>query len=76
MADNKKKRGKADRALVAGNDPSEVRYFAKKNRITPAATRKLNKRIGNSRKKLEAAVKRMRARKRGKRKTSRRKRRR
>jgi hypothetical protein len=75
MADNKKKRGKADRARVSGSDPSEVRYFAKKNRMTPAAVRKLIKKIGNSRKKLEAAVKRMRAKKRGKRKVRRKKRR-
>jgi hypothetical protein len=76
MADNKKKRGKADRARVSGSDASEVRYFAKKNRMTPAAVRKLIKKVGNSRKKLEAAVKRMRAKKRGKKKTSRRKKRR
>lgn len=78
MADSKKKRGKADRARVSGSDPSEVRYFAKKNRMTPAAVRKLIKRVGNSRKKLEAAVKRMRAKKRGgkKRRTVRRRRRR
>jgi len=77
MADNKKKRGKGDRARVSGSDASEVRYFAKKNRMTPAAVRKLIKRVGNSRKKLEAAVKRMRAKKRGKkRRTVRRRRRR
>jgi hypothetical protein len=65
MADNKKKRGKADRARVAASEPYEVRYFAKKHRMTPAAVIKLIKRVGNSRKKLETAVKRMRARKRG-----------
>lgn len=75
MADNKKKRGKADRARVSASEPYEVRYFAKKNRMTPAAVRKLIKKVGNSRKKLEAAVKRMRARKRGKRKVRRKKRR-
>jgi hypothetical protein len=77
MADNKKKHGKVDRARVSGSEPYEVRYFAKKHRMTPAAVRTLIKRIGNSRKKLEAAVKRMRAKKRGgkKRKTQRRKRR-
>jgi len=76
MADSKKKRGKADRSRVSGSDPSEVRYFAKKNRMSPAAVRKLIKRVGNSRKKLEAAVKRMRAKKRGKKRKVRRRRRR
>jgi hypothetical protein len=77
MADNKKKRSKADRERVSASEPYEVSYFARMHRMTPAAVRTLIKRIGNSRKKLEAAVKRMRAKKRGgkKRKTQRRKRR-
>ena len=59
MADNKRKRGKADRARVSASEPYEVRYFARKHRMTPAAVRKLIKKVGNSRKKLEAAVKRL-----------------
>ena len=59
MADNKRKRGKADRARVSGSEPYEVYYFARKHRMTAAAVRKLIKKIGNSRKKLEAAVAKM-----------------
>ena len=59
MADNKRKRGKADRARVSASEPYEVNYFARKHRMSPAAVRKLIKRVGNSRKKLEAAVARM-----------------
>lgn len=76
MADSKRKRGKADRARVSASDPSEVRYFAKKHRLSPAAAKRLIRRVGTSRRKLEAAVKSMRKRKRGKRKVRRMKRRR
>lgn len=72
MADNKKNRGKADRARVSGSEPYEVRYFAKKNKITPAMTKKLIKKYRGSRKKMTAAVKAMKKRKR-KKKTARRK---
>ena len=70
MADNKKNRGKADRARVSGSEPYEVRYFAKKNKITPAMTKKLIKKYHGSRAKMTAAVKAMKKRKK---KTTRRK---
>lgn len=59
MADSKKNRGKADRARVSGSEPYEVKYFAKKNKITPALTKKLIKKYRGSRKKMTAAVKAM-----------------
>jgi Protein of unknown function (DUF3606) len=64
MADNKRKRGRADRARVSGKERYEVAYFARKHRMTPAAVRKLIKRVGNSRKKLEAAAARMKSKRR------------
>ena len=73
MADSKKNRGKADRARVSASEPYEVRYFAKKNKITPAMTKKLIKKYRGSRKKMTAAVKVM---KKMKKKTARRKKRR
>lgn len=72
MADNKKKRGKADRARVSASEPHEVRYFAKKNKITPAMTKKLVRKYKGSRKRMTAAVKAM---KKKKKKTTRRKKR-
>ena len=60
MADSKRKRGRADRARVSASERYEVYYFARKHRMTPAAVRKLIKKVGNSRKKLEAAVAKMR----------------
>ncbi len=72
MADSKKNRGKADRARVSASEPYEVRYFAKKNKITPAMTKKLIRKYKGSRKRMTAAVKAM---KKKKKKTSRKKRR-
>jgi len=57
MADNKSKRGMADRRLVAGKQTYEVGYFARKAGITIGEARALVKRVGNSRAKLNAAVK-------------------
>jgi hypothetical protein len=73
MADSKKSRGKADRAKVSASEPYEVRYFAKKNKVTPAMTKKLIRKYKGSRKRMEAAVKAMRKKKK---KTARRKKRR
>ena len=73
MADSKKSRGKADRSKVSASEPYEVRYFAKKNKVTPAVTKKLIRKYKGSRKRMEAAVKAMRKKKK---KTSRRKKRR
>lgn len=63
MADSKKSRGKADRSKVSASEPYEVRYFAKKNKVTPAMTKKLIRKYKGSRKRMEAAVKAMRKKK-------------
>ena len=75
MADSKKNRGKADRARVSASEAYEVRYFAKKNKITPEETKKLIKKYHGSRAKMTAAVKAMKKKKK-KKKTTRRKKRR
>ena len=59
MARRKLKRRKADRSLVSAKQRYEVYYFARKHRMTPAAVRTLIKKVGHSRKKLEAAVAKM-----------------
>lgn len=56
MADNKAKRGKADRTRVAGNEGYEVNYFANKHGITREQARNLIKKIGNNRDKLNKAA--------------------
>ncbi|MEA2950926.1 MAG: hypothetical protein QOJ96_446 [Alphaproteobacteria bacterium] len=56
MADNKSKRGKQDRSRVAGNEGYEVSYFARKHGISADEARKLIKRIGNNREKLNKAA--------------------
>ena len=59
MADNKRKRGKADRARVAGGEGYEVSYFARKHGITAEQTRALIKKVGNNRDKLNKADEKM-----------------
>lgn len=59
MADNTKKRGKADRARVSGSEPYEVYYVARKYGVSADAVRKVIKRVGNSRKKVYAALEKM-----------------
>jgi Protein of unknown function (DUF3606) len=56
MARKKTRSRKADRSLVSAKQRYEVYYFARKHRMTAAAVRKLIKKVGHSRKKLEAAV--------------------
>jgi Mor family transcriptional regulator len=56
MADNKRKRGKADRARVSGSQSSEVYYVARKYGVSADTVRKVIKRVGNSRKKVYAAL--------------------
>ena len=56
MADNKSKRGKADRSRVAGNEGYEVSYFATKHGISREDARNLIKKIGNNRDKLNKAA--------------------
>ena len=56
MADNKSKRGWADRRRVAGGEGYEVSYFARKHGITRERAEGLIKRVGNDREKLNAAA--------------------
>lgn len=52
MADDKSKRGAADRARVAGGEGYEVSYFARKHDITKQQAEDLIKKVGNNREKL------------------------
>jgi hypothetical protein len=57
MADNKKKRGGADRGLIALSEPYEVAYWSKKFKITPAKLKAAVQKAGHSAKKVEAYIK-------------------
>jgi len=57
MADNKKKRGGADRGLIALSEPYEVAYWSKKFKITPARLKAAVKKVGHSAKKVDAYIK-------------------
>ena len=57
MADNKKKRHGADRALIALGESYEVAYWSKKFKITPAKLKATVKKVGHSAKKVEAYLK-------------------
>ncbi len=57
MADNKKKRGGADRALIALSESYEVAYWSKKFKITPAKLKSAVKKAGHSAKNVEAYLK-------------------
>ncbi|GIK81248.1 MAG: DUF3606 domain-containing protein [Pseudorhodoplanes sp.] len=57
MADNKKKRGGSDRALIALKEPYEVRYWCKKFKVTPAKLKAAVKAVGRSSRKVEAYLK-------------------
>ena len=57
MADNKKKRGGADRGLIALSEPYEVAYWSKKFKITPAKLKTAVKKAGHSAKNVEAYIK-------------------
>jgi hypothetical protein len=54
MADNKKKRGGNDRALIALSESYEVAYWSKKFKITPAKLKAVVGKVGHSAKKVEA----------------------
>jgi hypothetical protein len=56
MADNKKKRGGADRALIALGETYEVAYWSKKFKVTPAKLKYAVKKVGHSSKKVEAYI--------------------
>ena len=61
MAPAKKKAArcrKQDRARVAGKQDYEVSYEAKKTRKSASAVKKAVKKVGNSRKRVEKALKR------------------
>ena len=49
MADDKTKRGAADRNKVAGNEPYEVSYFATKHNISTEQARDIIKKHGPDR---------------------------
>ncbi len=57
MADDKKKRGGADRRLIALSEPYEVAYWSKKFKITPAKLKAAVKKAGRSAKNVEAYIK-------------------
>jgi Protein of unknown function (DUF3606) len=57
MADDKKKRGGADRGLIALGEPYEVAYWSKKFKITPAKLKTAVKKAGRSAKNVEAYIK-------------------
>jgi len=56
MADDKKKRGGMDRALIALSESYEVSYWSKKLKITPAKLKAAVKKVGHSAKKVEAYI--------------------
>ncbi len=59
MADNKKSRGKADRARISGSEPYEVYYVARKFGVSADTVRKAIKKVGNTRLKVYAALAKM-----------------
>ena len=56
MADNKKKRGGNDRALIALSEPYEVAYWSKKFKVTPARLKAVVNKVGHSAKNVEAYI--------------------
>lgn len=56
MADDKSKRGGRDRGQLAGGQPYEVGYFARKHGISREQAQQLIHRIGGDRDKLNAAA--------------------
>jgi hypothetical protein len=50
-----------DRRKVAGGEPHEVQYFAKKHGISRDQAQRLIKRMGNNRKKLDEAAAKLKA---------------
>jgi hypothetical protein len=55
-ADDRSKRGNADRPQVAGGEGHEVSYFARKRGNTKDQAERLIKRVSNDRAKLNAAA--------------------
>jgi len=61
MPDDKTKVGEPDRSRVAADQDYEVEYFAEKHGLSPQQVRDLIAGFGNSREKLERAVRHLRA---------------
>ena len=61
MADDKSKVGAADRRTVAGDEPYEVEYFARKHGLTASQARGLIEQVGNNRADLDAAAEKLKA---------------
>jgi hypothetical protein len=57
MADNKAKRGGGDRRLISLSEAYEVRYWAKKFKVTPLKLKAAVKAAGRSVKKVEGYIK-------------------
>lgn len=56
MADDKTKKGAADRNRVAAGEGYEVKYFARKHSMTQEEAKSLIDKVGNDREKLNAAA--------------------
>jgi hypothetical protein len=56
MADDKSKRGGADRGRVSASEQYEVRYFARKHRLTMDQARDIIQKAGPSRDAANAAA--------------------
>ena len=56
-ADDKSKRGTPDRVRVAGGEPYEVNYFARKHGLTPTKARAIIAQAGSDRAKANALAK-------------------
>ena len=61
MPDDKSHAGEFDRSRVAGDQNYEVRYLAEKYGFSQAQARELIYRVGNDRKKLDTAARRLKA---------------
>ncbi|TBY73370.1 DUF3606 domain-containing protein [Rhizobium leguminosarum bv. viciae] len=59
MADDKSKRGAADRNKVAASEPYEVSYFAKKHGISPDQAQKIIDKHGPDRDAANKAAKKL-----------------
>ena len=59
MSDDKSKRGAQDRRTVAGDEPYEVGYEARKLGIGPEQLKAIIARVGTDRAKIEEVVKAM-----------------
>lgn len=57
MPDHKMKRGGQDRGRVAGMEDYEVKYLAQKHGVTQKAVKEAVQKVGASRSKVEAQLK-------------------